>query len=87
MTHILVWDFISEILMLFSASFARNATFIWFSVAVIGMASRRDRLGVTSCIRSLGLCGDNYPKLWRVGNSSSTSQEWRQRSMARFILP
>lgn len=41
-------------------AFSRQVTFLWFGLAVMGISVRRDRLGVTSIVRSLALSDSSY---------------------------
>ena len=41
-------------------AFSRQVTILWFALAVMGISVRRDRLGVTSIVRSLALNSASY---------------------------
>ena len=76
-----VWMFISDVVIAFSGNFLRQATFVWFSVTVVGLMVRREHLGITSCIRAMELKGHMYPAyihLFRsfAWNLTSLSHKW-----------
>lgn len=51
---------LNNILLEFKNEFSRQAAFKWFVTIIIGIMIRTDKLGLTSVIRDLGLCGTNY---------------------------
>ena len=45
------------------AACSRHRTFLWLLVALAGVCARRDLLGVTSIVRTLGLAARCYDRL------------------------
>jgi hypothetical protein len=64
-------DFLNAALLMFAVVFSREATFYWFVILVVGMMSRRDHLGVTSVVRSLGLDGRYYDRMIKFFRSEA----------------
>lgn len=52
-------------------AFSRNRTFLWFALCVAGFTVRKDRLGVTSIVRALGLEEVCYDRLLDCFHSSA----------------
>jgi len=50
---------------------ARTRTFLWMAVCLAGMTTRKDLMGVTSIVRSLGLLGVCYDRLLDFFHSPS----------------
>ena len=57
-----IWSFITEALFAFNGSsyFTRPEAYVWFIVAVLGIITRSDGYGISSCIRSVGIDGKHY---------------------------
>lgn len=55
-----LWILWYQALSLLRPAFSRHVTFLWFALAVMGISVRRDRLGVTSIVRSLALNSNSY---------------------------
>lgn len=74
-------------------AFTRERTFLWFSLAIAGLATRNDLAGVTSIIRSLGLLPLYYYNLLGMFHSnalklSELTRLWQRvvrKSLSRFI--
>ena len=52
---------------------SRARTFLWMSLALLGLSVRAELGGVTSFVRAGGLAADTYPKLLIC----STARAWR----------
>lgn len=48
---------------------SRARTFLWMSLALVGLSIRAELGGVTSFVRAVGLAGDTYPKLLHLFHS------------------
>ena len=66
--------------------FARQDTFLWFSLVLIGFSTRRDLVGITSIIRSLGLNDFYYDRLLDFFHSSSVKRELLSERWVNIIL-
>ncbi|MCY7328014.1 MAG: transposase [Saprospiraceae bacterium] len=60
-----------QVLVKIRPAFARQRTFLWFALCVAGFTVRKDRLGVTSIVRSLGLKEPCYDRLLACFHSSA----------------
>jgi hypothetical protein len=54
---------------------ARTATFLWMSLALMGLSVRVELAGVTSFVRALGLAPGTYPKLLHLFHSPGLDLE------------
>jgi hypothetical protein len=73
------WDLASQL----RGACARNTTFLWMMVCLVGMTVRADRLGVTSIVRALGLLPGYYDRLLDFLHSPALALDtltllWRQ---------
>lgn len=76
-----IWIYINAILGEFRGCFTRKAAFAWFMIAVVGLMTRSDHLGVTSVMRKLLLDPNKYTCLIHFFHSSAWSlgplqQKW-----------
>jgi hypothetical protein len=55
-----LWVVWYQAIALLRSAFSRQVTFLWFALAVMGISVRRDKLGVTSIVRSLALSSNSY---------------------------
>ena len=57
-----IWSFITEAITSFNAAscFLSPQTYVWFTVAVLGIMVRSDAYGIASCIRAVGISGKHY---------------------------
>jgi len=71
------------------AACSRQRSFLWLLVALAGICARRDLLGVTSIVRTLGLAERCYDRLLDFFHSPAVdvdclTQLWTQRAFALF---
>ena len=66
-----MWDFIFNLIASFRNCFSRAASFDWFSLTLIGIMIRSDKLGLTSVIRDLNLKGECYEKIMHFFRADS----------------
>ena len=71
------------------AACSRQRSFLWLLVALAGICARRDLLGVTSIVRTLGLAARCYDRLLDFFHSPAVdvaclTQLWTQRAFALF---
>ena len=66
-----MWDFIFNLIVSFRTCFSRAASFDWFSLILIGIMIRSDKLGLTSVIRDLNLKGECYEKIMHFFRADS----------------
>lgn len=68
---------------------ARQRSFLWLALCLAGICARDDLLGVSSIVRTLGLCGRCYDRLLDLFHSPAVDVDrltrcWTQQVMARF---
>ena len=61
------WNLVCEL----RSACARTRTFLWMSLCLMGMTTRKDLLGVTSIVRALGLEPACYDRLLDFFHSSA----------------
>jgi hypothetical protein len=71
------------------AACSRQRSFLWLLVALAGLCARRDLLGVTSIVRTLGLAAHCYDRLLDFFHSPAVdvaglTRLWTQRALALF---
>ena len=66
-----LWIYWWQMLAQIRPAFARQRTFLWFALCVAGFTVRKDCLGVTSIVRSLGLKEGCYDRLLACFHSSA----------------
>jgi len=71
------------------AACSRQRSFLWLLVALAGICARRDLLGVTSIVRTLGLTARCHDRLLDFFHSpavdvGSLTRLWTQRALALF---
>ena len=71
------------------AACSHQRTFLWLLVALAGFCARRDLLGVTSIVRTLGLAAHCYDRLLDFFHSPAIdvavlTRLWTQRAFALF---
>ena len=71
--HMIMLNFIENILCSFESCFSRKAAFRWFVTITIGLMLRSDKLGVTSIIRDLALNPGCYDSMLHFFRASSWS--------------
>ena len=71
--HMIMLNFIENILCSFESCFSRKAAFRWFVAITIGLMLRSDKLGVTSIIRDLALNPGCYDSMLHFFRASSWS--------------
>ncbi len=71
--HMIMLNFIENILCHFESCFSRKAAFRWFVVIITGFMLRSDKLGVTSIIRDLALAPGCYESMLHFFRASSWS--------------
>src|SRR5258706_1654298 len=84
-----LWAHWYRVAALLRASGSRQRSFLWLLVAVAGICARRDLLGVTSIVRTLGLAERCYDRLLDFFHSPALAvdcltQLWTQRAFALF---
>jgi len=67
-------------------AFARQRTFLWFTLCVAGFTVRKDLMGVTSIVRSLGLREDCYNRLLACFHSSAIKLDALCALWSRLII-
>lgn len=67
-------------------AFRRSRTFVWFAVALAGICTRGDLLGVTSLIRALGLREQYYDRLLDFFHSKAICIDKLTRLWVRLVL-
>jgi hypothetical protein len=72
-------QYLENMLRAMRPAFSRKAVFVWFVVAVAGIATRSDVLGVTSIVRALWLAPACYPCLLHFFHSEA----WTAGSLMR----
>lgn len=65
---------------------ARGRTFMWMLAVLIGFTVRTDLLGVTSFVRSLGLCGTCYDRMLDFLHSSALDVAQLTRTWTKLVL-
>ncbi len=78
-----MFHFIEEILKAFRSCFSRNATYNWFTTAILSLMVREDKLGVTSFIRAFSLkvsCYDNILHFFRSSawKTDALKKKWHE---------
>ena len=61
-------------------------TYLWLCTCLAGMTIRRDKAGVTSYVRSLGLCGWCYDRMLDCFHSSAVDREHLARLWTSIVL-
>ncbi|MDQ6423552.1 hypothetical protein RB620_29500 [Paenibacillus sp. LHD-117] len=67
--------YMNDLLLSFRTYFARQATFEWFVVIIVGFMLRSDHLGVTTVFRDLALNSRCYETMLHIFRSSAWSLE------------
>jgi len=80
-----IWLYINDILKEFRGCFSRKAAFAWFMIAVIGLMTRSDHLGVTSIMRELLLDPNKYTCLIHFFHSSAWKLETVQKKWLEIV--
>jgi hypothetical protein len=70
MDQLILWTEWAKAFSSLRQAFSRQRTYLWAFAACAGMASREDRLGVTSIVRVLGFGDAGYHALLRMFHSS-----------------
>ena len=68
-----MWNRIEKILLCFKNQFSRIAAFKWFTVIVLGLMVRSDKLGVTSVLRALSIAPKHYESIMHFFKAESWS--------------
>ena len=67
----MIWTQWSELVCALRSACARTRTFLWMTVCIAGMTTRKDLMGVTSIVRALGLKPACYDRLLDFFHSSA----------------
>src|SRR3989337_4541097 len=67
-------------------AFARDTTFLWFALCLVGLTVRPDRRGVSSIIRALGLKEVFYDRLLDFFHSKAVLVDLLAALWGRLIL-
>ena len=89
-----LWNTLWQHLYRLRPAFSRSQTFLWFALAVAGLAARNDSAGVTSIIRALGLLPRYYHNLLGMFHSKAVDMPhliklWQiivRKSLAPFLF-
>ena len=68
-----MWNRIERILNDFRKQFSRVGAFKWFTVVVLGLMVRSDKLGITSVLRALSIAPKNYESILHFFRADSWS--------------
>ena len=68
-----MWNRIEKILNDFRKQFSRAGAFKWFTVVVLGLMVRSDKLGITSVLRALSIAPKNYESILHFFRADSWS--------------
>lgn len=68
-----MWNRIERMLSAFRKQFSRVGAFKWFTVVVLGLMVRSDKLGITSVLRSLSIAPKNYESILHFFRADSWS--------------
>ena len=71
----MLWQSWWELVCGLRSACARTQTFLWMAVALAGMTTRLDLLGVTSIVRALGLRAACYDRLLDFFHSPALDRE------------
>ena len=77
------WNLVCEL----RSACARTRTFLWVSLCLAGMTTRKDLLGVTSIVRALGLEPACYDRLLDFLSQSSPGSRQTHPRLVRSALP
>ena len=67
-------------------AFARETTFLWFALCLVGLTVRHDLCGVTSLIRAVGLKEVFYDRLLDLFHSKAVLVDYLAALWCRLIL-
>jgi len=76
------WELVWEL----RSACARTRTFLWMALCLAGMTVRKDLMGVTSLVRSLGLVPVGYDRLLDFFHSPALNLDKLTRAWCRLVF-